>query len=274
MEFLSAEQVRARATEVREALEGLLEVTAVVGHPQARQWQFLRACLDRVLGQDGDGAAWDRLTPGQAAQFKFEVQDKLKTHYERQAGQPGLALTLIHARHLSAYRLAGAERYPRLAGYCLLVREPLRDATLKPQGDGWRDYLVRVVTEVAESEYRAYEGLPEIDERSLERWSWTEGPYRQDVLKRLRQRRGAGWVLTNANNPSTHRTERVHLRRLDDSEALVSTREYWQLRWWNARTHEYIYSYEEHLRHEYVLQRRDHAWRVWERRKGAAPGAG
>lgn len=273
MEFLSAVQVQARADEVREALAAVLGVSAVAGHPRARQWQFLRSCLERVLGQDGNSARWDGLPSDQAAQYKFEIQEKLRAHYERRAGKPGLALALVHARHLSAYRLVGAEDYPRLAGYCLLVREPQKDATLRPHTAGWRDYLVRVVTEVTEAEYRACEAIPELDERALERWSWLDGPFRREVGQRLRQRREEGWVLSNAYNPSTHRTERVDVHRMEDNEALVSTREYWHLRWWSTRTKEYIYSYEDRPRFDYLLRRRDHAWRVWERRRRAARAA-
>lgn len=269
VEFLSAEQVRARAEEVRQALAAVLDVPAVAGHPQARQWEFLRACLGRLLGREAGLDTWEGLSSDQAAQLKFEIQEKLKTHYERRAGEQGLVLSLVHSRHLSTYRLAGAPRYPRLAGYCLLVREPAQDATLRPQVDRWSDYLVRVVTEAAEAEYRAYEAVPEVDERPLERWAWAEGPYHQDVLKRLRQRRGTGWVLNNAYNPSTHRTEEVEVRWLDDAEARLSTREFWHLRWWNTRTREYIYAYEERLRYDYLLRRRDHAWRVWERQRRA-----
>lgn len=270
MEFLSVTQVQARADEVQEALTAALGVSAVAGHPHARQWQFLRACLEHVLGKDGDRAVWDDLSAKQAAQYKFEIQEKLRAHYERRAGQPGLALALVHARHLSAYRLAGAQDYPRLASYCLLVREPQKDATLRPQTDGWRDYLARVVTEAAEGEYRACEAIPELDERALERWSWPDGPFRREIVQRLRQRRGEGWTLSNAYNPSTHRTERVDVHRVDDTEALVSTREHWHLRWWSTRTDEYIYSYEEHVRFEYLVRRRNHAWRVWERRRRVA----
>jgi hypothetical protein len=263
MEFLSTTEVRARAREVKEALARILATRAVVGHRGAAQWRFLQACTAKALGESVQG--FDGIEPTKAAQWKFQVQEKLRRYYERHAGEPGLWLVPVHESRLGQYRLPSPDAYPRLSGYCLLVRDPARDATLGPETEGPTPYLERVVVETAEAEFRAYAALPRLDTALLSRWLWTDGPAFREILDRLRKRRRTAWVITNAYNPSHHRTTSLKVLRVRDTRAVVNATEIWHLRWWNTFTSEYIYSFQETLRHSYVIEKREHIWRVHRR---------
>ncbi len=272
MDFLSVREVRQRGAEVREAVDRIVSARRVVGQPGAAQWRFFEACVAAALGEDGR-AGPTRPSPAQTAQWKFQVHEKLRRFYERHAGEPGLLLALVHSSRLGQYRVPELESYPSVAGYCVLVRDPASDATLAPSGDGLRPYLERVVVEALAAEWRAYAALPAVDLEGLARWAWDDGALFEEVQERLRKRRQAGWVLSNAFNPSHQRTASVRVRQADQRRAVVNATEVWHLRWWNARTREYIYAFRDTLRHAYVLTRRDHSWRVDRRLRRAPRGA-
>ncbi len=264
MDFLPITTVRERAPEVREALEALLSSPAVARDRDARQWRFLAAALGELFGQPS--RTFRRLGAAQAAQLKFPVHRRIRDYYSRHAGHAGLELMLVHERELPLYRVPEPQAYPRLAGYCLLVRDRASDLTLPADGaDRTREYLERVVTEAARAELLAYERLPMLALAPLERWFQPGAPAWREIEDRLQRRRRDGWVLSNPLNPSTVRTLEVQVSSLDGDEARALARESWYLLWWSQRTRSYIYAFREKLQHSYGLVREAAAWRIRER---------
>jgi len=97
------------------------------GHWSTVGWSFFRDAVERLLSP-GHRSEFDSISPTQAAQYKFEVEAKLRKHYLRAARAPRLVFSLIHQRDLSVSALEEQELYPRLAGYCVLVRDHMREA--------------------------------------------------------------------------------------------------------------------------------------------------
>lgn len=269
MEFLPVGEMREREAEVRGALRTFLASRAAVTRPGARQWQFFRAGVERALG--APRSPFDALTAVEAAQLKFMVQSKLRSWYVRKAGAHRLEFLLVHQNQLGRYRLSAPDRYPRLAGYCFLVRDVQRDPTLPTEGaDTLRDYLERVVTDAARSELTAYRALPDLRLAPLQRWFLREGEAYEEILDRLQRRRRDGWVLSNPSNPSNQRTLKVRIEELTGDHARVVTSEHWYLRWWSPSAEAYIYAFREQLHLTYVLERQRQDWRV--RRRTASRG--
>lgn len=65
-------------------------------------------------------------------------------------------------------------------------------------------------------------------------------------------------------NPSTKRILSIKVRRIEKEEILVSTTEYWYLRWWDSKDNSYTYPYRETCRQQYVLRKHDGIWKVYE----------
>jgi hypothetical protein len=122
VEYLVPEQIRSMAALCRSQLAALLSVRAVTGRPGARQWRFFRDAVERILSPDLR-SDFDSIPATQAAQYKFEVEAKLRKHYVRAARPPRLVFSLIHHRDLSVQALANRHAYPMLAGYCVLVQD-------------------------------------------------------------------------------------------------------------------------------------------------------
>ena len=70
-------------------------------------------------------------------------------------------------------------------------------------------------------------------------------------------------MISNPLNPSTKRVLGVKVKNIEGAEAVVSTTEYWYLRWWDTKTESYTYPYRETNRQQYVLRDEGDAWRVW-----------
>lgn len=265
MEFLSAAEARSREPEVRAALDALLRSRALAARPGAAQWRFLAESVENLLTPPRN-SRFDRLSPVTTAQLKFALHERLRRHYAQGQANAGLVLTLVHQRELARFRVRGdLSEYPRLAGYCLLVRDAQHDPTVIPEEDPLGAYLERVVAECAEAEFRLYQHLPQLDRGALARWWWEDGPGFQQILARARQRQADGWTLDNPLNPSTWRLLSARTRQRARDRAVVATREYWYLRWWCPRLRQDIYTYRQTGCHTYVLRLSDASWRAMDR---------
>ena len=252
MEFLPVEQIQARVAEIRTAFMALMEDDTLAVRKDARQWQFLRLCLERTLG--GASAQWPADRPQQVAQLKFEIESKLRRFYLRHGKPVDFVFSLIHRRDAQRDRLIVDHRYPETAGYCLLVRDR-RDERQTAHGtlDETRAYLEKVVASCIDVELSAYQALPQIDDAALLQWFWREGGAYRDLIHTLAQLKRRGWILSNPYNPSTKRLIAVEVKEIRDQEAVVRTTEYWYLRGWSTVEQKYHYPYRETNRQTYVL---------------------
>jgi hypothetical protein len=265
MEYLSHNEIVARHNHIEDALELLLRSPSLVGKPNARQWAFLRASLQRIF-EPSELSEFDHLSAVQAAQFKFEVEDKLRRFYLRPGEQVDYVFRLLHASAISSYLPDAVGAYPSLAGYCLLVRDIGHDRLVPTTDDlgALSLFLERVVSDANDAEFRAYARLPEIDQEDLCKCFFTGSPAKREVMNVLTRHRKKGWVISNSLNPSTKRLMDVRVKKIERDEAVVATTEYWYLRWWNTNEGAYVYSYRETNRQTYVLRKDGDAWKVFE----------
>ena len=204
MEFLTLEQLREWVGEIRAAFDTLMENQTLAVRKHARQWQFFRSCLERTLGVSP--GAWSTGRPQQLAQFKFEVEDKLRRFYLRHGRPVDFVFSLVHRRDALRDQLVIEPHYPHTAGYYLLVRDR-RDGGEAPY---WtpaesRAYLESVVASCIDAEFKAYQALPDIDETPLLRWFRDGGDAYRDLIHTLTQIKRRGWMVSNPGNPSTKR---------------------------------------------------------------------
>lgn len=156
MEYLSPDRVSGRSEKCMAELETILAVKALAGKPKSRQWRFFRDAVGRFLSGNGS-SEFDGISPVHAAQLKFEVEDKLRRFYLRSGRLPGFVFTLVHESELSAYGIEETSAYPRLAGYCVLVRD-LGDERVGVSAAATEDvqpYLEKVVSACADAEFAA-----------------------------------------------------------------------------------------------------------------------
>jgi hypothetical protein len=191
MEYLSPDRVRGRSGRCTAELERVLAAKALAGKPKARQGRFFRDAVARLLSGN-DPSEFDALSRVQAAQLKFEVEDKLRRFYLRPGRSLEFVFTLVHESELPTYGMEDTDAYPRTAAS---------------------------------------------------------------------QR---GWVISNPLNPSTKRLLALKVKRAANGEAVVSTTEYWYLRWWGTREGSYVYPYRETNHQFYILHREPGNWRVYQ----------
>lgn len=258
--ILSPTAARGRATEILAELERLLANRAVVGRPRARQWVFLRACVDALLGRPVAGRfdGFDALPSTNAAQYKFEVEDRLRRHALRPGPAVRFLFSLVHVDELGAHGddagepgTAGGHDWPAVAGYCAVVRD--LGADYSAEHVDLPAYLERVVSEAIDAEFRCYQRLPEIEFGELRQWFVEDGPAWREVVTVLERNRVRGWHIRNPLNPSTKRLISVSVVRIAAQEAVVRTREYVYLRWWSEPESKYVYPYREENRQTYIL---------------------
>ncbi len=269
MEYMHLREIRANQHEIEKAFERLMAIRMLVARPGACQWQFFRGCARVLLGpgmDEQDKSRWTELTPARAAQYKFEVENKLRRFYQRPGEKHPFVFTLVHRDRLHWYGL-DREDYPSLCGYCLLVRDTAEMTTgLAPVvGPELAAYLEKVVTEALVAEFRAYAGLPELDFSLLEPWFIRDSPAWFQVTNVMTGCRNRGWRLDNPMNPSTCRMLSVVVKKVSKNDAEVATREYWYLRWWDSRSKKYTYPYRETNSQLYILNRTGpETWKIFQ----------
>jgi hypothetical protein len=263
MEYLCLEEIQTRSDEIGAAFDKLLTTRTLTARQGARQWLFLRACLNRLVSE-GAPSEFDTISPVQAAQFKFEIEDKLRRYYLHPGSSVDFVFTIVHKTKFADYDEA-ARSYPDLAGYCLLVRDLATDRSAEtPDGATLKSYLERVIAEANDAEFRAYAALPDIVTGDLERWFCADSPALREILTLLERHRQKRWIITNSYNPSTKRLINADVKKIGLGEATVNTMEYWYLRWWDDRQGSYAYSYRETNRQMYVLKQEAGEWKVFQ----------
>lgn len=265
MEYLSAEEIRGRSEACRAEMERLFSTKAIVGKPSARQWRFFSDAVKRLL-EGNSSSEFDALSKVQAAQLKFEVEDKLRRFYLRSGHTPNLVFALAHESEIASYGIQERDPYPKLAGYSVLVRDLTQDriGETSASPEDLSLYLETVVTGSIDAEFAAYAALPEIRLEEVGRYFCAGSPAYREIANLVARHRQRGWVISNPMNPSTKRLLDIKVRRVGDSEAMVSTKEYWYLRWWTTREKSYVYPYRETNRQLYVLHRQGDVWRVFQ----------
>ncbi|RPI79949.1 MAG: hypothetical protein EHM45_00715 [Desulfobacteraceae bacterium] len=272
MEYLSLEEIQERKEAVTRGLEYLLGLKALTGKPGARQWQFFRACLTRLL-EPARKTDYDDCAAVTAAQYKFEVEDSLRRFYLRPGMPVPYVFALIHKSKLPEYGFFAGEDYPDVCGYCLLIRDFSENdrsehALRETDPRILRPYLEKVVAAAMEAEYQSYTALPDIAMESLQKWFCPDGPALKEVLRVLYQYHKKKWVLTNPLNPSTKRLLNVKVRKIEAEEAVVATTEYWYLLWWDPKQRIYAYPYRETNHQIYILHKTGpEEWQVFDNLK-------
>lgn len=265
MEFLSLDLIREKEPEIREAFNRLIANKALANKPSSKQWRFFKACLEGLFNPTGI-SSFDEVAPVTAAQYKFEVEDKLTRFYQRPGTSQSFVFSLCHKKHLVGFGLGLDKPYPSIAGYGLLVRDLAGEALTPVENDktALKAYLERVISEAADAEFRAYQALPEVRTEDLKRWFYPGSPAYKEIANLLERHRFKGWTLTNPLNPSTKRILDIKVKTVGAAESVVHTTEYWYLRWWNTRKESYAYPYRETNRQVYILKKDGADWKVFE----------
>ncbi len=264
MEFLTHREVLEKREEVAASFERLMSTRTVVGRPGARQWRFLRGCAERLFGAGEEHAReFAGIAPTTAAQYKFEVERKLRRFYQGPGRRNDHVFVLMHASQLQWLGLSATD-YPCLAGYALLVREMADDGLRVVIGRELVEYLERVVAGGMEAELQAYYALPEIRLDGLARWFVPDGPAMRRIADVVQGCADRGWSLESPMNPSTCQLLSVNVDKVRGDDAEVVTREYWYLRWWDRRKKKYVYIYQETNRQRYILKKIDGDWRIFQ----------
>ena len=265
MEYLSLDEIREKQSEIRGAFDRLMENKALVNRPGSKQWRFFRACLNQLLGSTAP-MPFDTLDRTPAAQYKFEVEDKLARFYQRPGVSQPFVFSLCHRSNLNRFGFFEEDEYPTVADYCLLVRDLAGESFTQIETDkaSLKAYLERVIAEAADAEFRAYQALPKIESGELDKWFYPESPAKKEIRNLLQRHKAKGWNLTNPLNPSTKRVLSIKIKKISPFETFVQTTEYWYLRWWNSRKGSYAYPYRETNRQIYVLRKDGGDWKVYE----------
>lgn len=265
MEFLNQTELTEKAQIIRDELTSLLTNRSVVGRPSSHQWRFFAACVNRALG-DQSPTEFDTTDRIRAAQWKFEVEDRLGRFYRR-AGKPVKFVFLM--THVSCLeRLIGAidtPDFPCLAGYTVLVRDISADGDSSLLEDSeLRAYLERVVAEACDAEFAAYAALPSPDLTQLDQWFIKGSPAYNEIAGVIQAHSRRGWNISNPYNPSHKRIQHIQAKALCATEATVYTLEHWYLRWWSVHDESYSFTYRETNRQTYVLRPDADGWKVFQ----------
>ena len=134
---------------------------------------------------------------------------------------------------------------------------------LSPPPGQFIEDLYSTVRKANDAEFAAYRNVPEADLSELEKYFDPEGSayakIKEAVLGNIAKKR----VIHNPGNPSTHELLSISLSEINGDEALVKTREYWYIRWFDTQKKDYLdYVYKETNEQLYVLVWQRGRWRV------------
>jgi len=265
MEYLSFDDVRRKRESIRQAFDDLMATKSLVVRPRANQWRFFRGCVQCLLQLDAEEAReFADLSSVPAAQYKFEVERKLRIFYQSPGARKDYVFAMMHKSRLHWFGFFETD-YPDLAGYVVLVRDMAEnDGAVVIMRRELVEYLESVVARGMEAELQAYLALPEMRLDVLDPWFQRDSPAWRRIADVVAGCRRRGWCLQNPMNPSTCQLLKVQVTKLEEAGAVVATREYWYLRWWDRRKNKYVYIYHETNQQYYHLRKHDSRWRIHE----------
>ena len=266
MEYLSLKDIISQRKDINHELDLLLSNKAAVTKPNSLQWLFFVDCF-KALFNPNSYSKFSSLTKSNKAQLKFEIEDKLRKFYLRPGRKIDFVFQMIHKKELKNIFYADEDSYPHIGEYAVLVRDTSKE--LSPNNGltekDIKEYIERVIAEAVDTEFEAYQTLPEIiEDKLLNNWFYPFGPAKKEILHILSRHKERGWVLTNPLNPSTKRILSIKVKDIVKNEIFVSTTEYWYLRWWDFKNNSYAFPYRETSRQQYILRKDNGIWKVYE----------
>ncbi|HET9958571.1 MAG TPA: hypothetical protein VFQ61_28950 [Polyangiaceae bacterium] len=261
MAYWGLDHIRAKSADVRAAFGDVLTRRQVARRPNGKQWKFLQACLETLLGERTPALS---ISKSQATQYKFEIEDRLRRFY-RSPGKPvSLVFALEHQDHAIATE-AVTESYPTTMGYVLLVSDARPENVPRLPGSELQEFLLRVVDDAARAELAAYRSLPTMDLSVLNSALVVGSPAFLRIRNIVELHDKKGWCISAPpSNPSSMRMLKSRVVEAGPDRAIVNTEEYWYLRWWSLAKREYAYVYQETNRQTYFLRRDGERWLVEE----------
>ena len=131
--------------------------------------------------------------------------------------------------------------------------------------ESMEDSLVTTVRKEAQAEFQAYKSVPLLDTAELAEYSVVGDSCYMEVYGRLRRAIDSSWVLDNLGNPSTFSQKSVRVASVsgDETDATVTTREYWLISWFIVDKQRYRqHVYDETNKQWYHLVRIGGVWKV------------
>ncbi len=265
MEYLDYSEIMKRKRLVQVEFESLMEIPFFVVRQNSLQWQFFRACMAQLLEpKSGELALFADITRRRAAQYKFEVEYKLRQLYLNPGKKHDFVFSLSHIKDLPCYGLSPSH-YPCYAGYCVLVRDTSNE-TGAFGGDRREllDYLEKIVSDAVAAEFNTYCLLPEVNFSALSPYFEKDSPAMKEIMTVVNGLAVRRWHLNNPMNPSTYRILSIKTKKLFNNEAEIATNEYWYLRWWDECKGKFAYPYRETNRQLYILRYVSDTWRIYQ----------
>lgn len=115
--------------------------------------------------------------------------------------------------------------------------------------------ILAIVENAIKAEFYAYQNLPKIEstQKIIEQYFSPNGSAKKRIQGILKRNNKRNWTLTNELNPSTSNLIEAELIELSSDKAVVMTKEYWLLVWFNTLSKEIDYIYEKEGQQKYIL---------------------
>jgi hypothetical protein len=127
----------------------------------------------------------------------------------------------------------------------------------------FREEILSVVKKAIQAEFSAYKSLPDINLNQIDKYFNHRSSARARIIHLLNRHHQRGWVINNLLNPSTYEILDIKLKKIESNKATVMTEEYWYLRWYDTKTSEYVFVYNEKNTQTYILEKDKYGiWRV------------
>lgn len=123
--------------------------------------------------------------------------------------------------------------------------------------------LYETIRKANEAEFAVYRTTSNTDLARLENYFEKDASAYVNIKQIVDRSRTKNRIISNPGNPSTHEILSINLVELNGEQALVKTREYWYLRWFDTQQKEYIdYVYKETNEQYYLMVWRQGKWRI------------
>lgn len=142
---------------------------------------------------------------------------------------------------------------------------------------GWQEYhlnylkgiknsdheeLINTLNKALEIEFNCYKAIPNENKNLLDKYYLAGSPAIKKIQSTISKKKSQNLHLSNHMNPSSFELIDAQIESIKEDEVHITTKEYWYLAWYNSKSGNYDYIYNELNKQFYLMEKRGEDWKI------------
>jgi hypothetical protein len=123
--------------------------------------------------------------------------------------------------------------------------------------------IIKTIIEANNAQFESFKQLPNFETKELEKY-YSKNSKALNLLKKilLKHRQNNFTIGKPILNPSYFNIQEINFQKISKTEAIVVTKEYWYLKWYNLKSKKYELKYDVSNSQFYKIVKENEFWKI------------